>query len=111
MPRHAKPTRSLLLFVLGLVVASTGCNRTEAYCRRAAEERNRNEPSHAFPVDAFMRACRRLPADHAQCTVPTFAGSYAVMSEHACTAAYNNPDFPRDILLGVARGNGATAPH
>lgn len=91
-----KPVYSLLLCVLGL----SGCLRSAgSYCQQAAEERQRNSPTHTFPTAEFLQACGRLPASHAQCTVPSYSGSYAVTSSRGCAEAYANPLFPRDLLL------------
>lgn len=87
---------------LGVLLGTVGClGDTEGYCRQAVEERARTRPDEAFPEEEFLRACRRLPPAHAQCTVPSYAGSYAVLSERGCHEAYANPDFPKDLLLGV----------
>ncbi|MFO0648918.1 MAG: hypothetical protein U0326_21935 [Polyangiales bacterium] len=95
MPRTARLLARLA--ALSLVV---GCGRSaEQYCRQAVEERTRNSPTHRFPAEEFLRVCRTLPAAHAQCTVPSYAGSYAVQSERGCVEAYRNPNFPRDLLL------------
>ncbi len=88
-----------LVLVCALSLAA-GCARSsESWCRQAVEERTRNSPTHTFPAEAFMRACRQLPPAHAQCTVPSYSGSYAVQSERGCTEAYRNPLFPRDLIL------------
>ena len=95
MSRH-----TLVAALLGALTAVVGCSQSaETYCSQAAEERTRNSPSHRFPTEAFMRACRRLPPAHAQCTVPSYSGSYAVRSERGCAEAYRDPAFPRDLLL------------
>ncbi len=86
--------------MLAALSAVVGCGRSaEHYCRQAVEERTRNSPSHRFPAEEFLRACKTLPAAHAQCTVPSYAGSYAVRSERGCDEAYRNPSFPRDLLI------------
>ena len=73
--------------------------RTDRYCRQAAEERTKNEASvRVFPKERFLEACRKLPPDDAQCTVPSFAGSAPVLAAKECDR--QNPAVPKDILLG-----------
>jgi hypothetical protein len=92
------------IVVWGLALSGCGKALTERYCRQAADERARNAPSgRVFPRAQFLAACARLPAQHAQCTIPSFAGSYVVLQARECREAYSNPAFPRDIILGIER--------
>lgn len=94
----ARTLRSLAL--VAALAGAVGCGRSaEHYCQQAVEERTRNSPTHRFPAEAFLRVRRTLPAAHAQCTVPSYAGSAAVRSERGCDEAYRNPSFPRDLLI------------
>ena len=92
------------LAALLLILLAGGCaqSRTDALCKKAVEERTKNQPpGSTFQTARFLEGCKKLPPADAQCTVPSFSGSAPVLASKECQSAYRNPDFPRDAISGT----------